>query len=81
MPCWELFSEQDQGYRREVLPGGVPKVVAEAGVRQGWERWVGDEAAFVTIERFGASAPSGVLFEKYGITVEHVVSEAKHLLS
>lgn len=82
MPSWELFAHQDAAYRQEVLPSGLaPKVVVEAGIRQGWERWVGDDAAFVTVETFGASAPYQILFEKYGITVEHVVAEARRLLS
>jgi len=82
MPCWELFEQQDEGYQQEVLPRGVAaKVVVEAGIRQGWDRWVGNDAAFVTIERFGASAPYEVLYEKYGITVERVVAEAQRLLS
>ncbi len=81
MPCWELFEEQDENYRADVLPSGVPKVVIEAGVRQGWDRWVGNDAAFVTIDRFGASAPAEVLFEKFGITVEHAVAAAQRLLS
>jgi transketolase len=81
MPCWELFERQDADYQEEVLPRGVPKVVVEAGIRQGWDRWVGTDAAFVTIDRFGASAPYSVLYEKYGITAERVVAEAQRLLS
>ena len=81
MPCWELFELQDEAYRVEVLPSGVPKVVIEAGIRQGWDRWVGNDAAFVTIDRFGASAPAELLFEKFGITVEHAVAAAQRLLS
>jgi len=56
-------------------------VVIEAGVRQGWERWAGPDAGFITIETFGASAPYEVLYEKFGITVERIVSEAERLLS
>ncbi|UCH30897.1 MAG: transketolase [Myxococcales bacterium] len=81
MPCWELFERQDESYRRQVLPEGVAKVVIEAGVRQGWDRWVGNDAAFITIDRFGASAPYKVLFEKLGITAERAVAEAQRLLS
>ncbi|HSN81080.1 MAG TPA: transketolase [Polyangiales bacterium] len=82
MPCWELFERQDAAYRDEVLPRNVTaKVVVEAGVRQGWERWVGADAAFITIETFGASAPYQVLYEKFGITVERIVTEAQRLLS
>jgi len=82
MPCWELFEQQDEAYQQEVLPRGkAVKVVVEAGVRQGWDRWVGNDAAFVTMDRFGASAPYQVLYEKFGITVERVVAEAQRLLS
>ena len=82
MPCWELFEQQAEGYQQEVLPRGViAKVVVEAGIRQGWDRWVGNDAAFVTVDEFGASAPYQVLYEKYGITVERVVAEAQRLLS
>ncbi len=82
MPCWELFEKQDQAYQQEVLPrGDAVKVVVEAGIRQGWDRWVGNDAAFVTMDRFGASAPYEVLYEKFGITAERVVAEAQRLLS
>ncbi|MEM7136653.1 MAG: transketolase [Myxococcota bacterium] len=81
MPCWELFEAQGVEYQREVLPSDVPAVVVEAGIRQGWDRWVGSAAAFVTVDKFGASAPYKTLYEKYGITVEHVVAEAQRLLS
>ncbi|MDH3199544.1 MAG: transketolase [Myxococcales bacterium] len=81
MPCWELFAQQGEDYQREVLPKETPKVVVEAGIRQGWDRWVGNDAAFVTVEKFGASAPYKVLFEKYGLTAENVAAQAKRLLS
>jgi transketolase len=82
MPCWKLFEKQDEAYQQEVLPrGDAVKVVVEAGVRQGWDRWVGNDAAFVTMNQFGASAPYEVLYEKFGITVERVVAEAQRLLS
>ena len=82
MPCWELFEKQDASYQQEVLPrGDAVKVVVEAGIRQGWDRWVGNDAAFVTMDQFGASAPYEVLYEKFGITVERVVAEAQRLLS
>jgi len=81
MPCWELFAEQDEDYQQEVLPRNTPVVVVEAGIRQGWDRWVGNDAAFVTIETFGASAPYQELFEHYGLTPKRVVEEARELLS
>ena len=76
-----LLEAQDEEYRNGILPRDVPKVVVEAGIRQGWERWVGSDAAFVTVDRFGASAPYQVLYEKYGLTAEHVVAQAQLLLS
>ena len=82
MPCWKLFEIQDEAYQQEVIPrGDAVKVVIEAGIRQGWDRWVGNDAAFVTMDQFGASAPYEILYEKFGITVERVVAEAQRLLS
>jgi transketolase len=81
MPSWELFAEQSRDYRNAVLPPEVTaRVVVEAGIRMGWERWVGADGGFVTLERFGASAPDKTLFEKLGITPGAVVAEAKRLL-
>jgi transketolase len=78
MPSWELFAEQDDAYRDEVLPPTLPKVSVEAGVTMGWERWV-DRA--VGIDRFGASAPGAEVLEKLGINGENVAQVAKDLLS
>ena len=74
MPSLELFAAQDEDYRELVLPPGVPSVSVEAGVAQGWERWV-DES--VSIEWFGASAPGGVVMERLGMTVEAVAAAAR----
>ena len=58
MPCWELFAEQPQDYRDEVIPPDVrARLSVEAGISHGWERWIGDAGASVAIDRFGASAP------------------------
>ncbi len=81
MPCWELFEMQDDAYRRSVLSPETPTVVIEAGVRQGWDRWVGKDATFVTMDQFGASAPYAVLYEQFRITAERVVTEAQALLA
>jgi transketolase len=78
MPSWELFAEQEDSYRDEVLPPTLPRVSVEAAVTMGWERWV-DRA--VGIDRFGASAPGELVLEKLGITGEHVAQVAKDLLS
>jgi transketolase len=77
MPSWELFAAQDDGYRDAVLPPGLPSVSVEAGVAQGWERWV-DRT--VSIERFGASAPGAEVLEKLGITAENTARTARELL-
>ncbi|MEM1235408.1 MAG: transketolase [Pseudomonadota bacterium] len=86
MPCWELFEAQDEAYRKRVLPGGPVRVAVEAGVRMGWDAWIfgergkRDKGAFVGMEGFGASAPGGELFEKFGITAEGVANAARNLL-
>ena len=81
-PSWDLFSEQSQEYRDSVLPPRITaRLAVEAGVSQGWHRWVGDKGAVVSIERFGASAPGKVVFKEYGFTVENVLSKAQDLLS
>ena len=77
MPSWELFAAQDDGYRDSVLPPGLPAVAVEAGVSQGWERWVD---RVVAIDRFGASAPGPLVLEKLGITAEHTARAARELL-
>ena len=79
MPSWELFAAQDAGYRRAVLPVGVPRVSVEAGRTWGWERWIGDGEA-VGIDHFGASAPAEVLAEKFGMTAENVCAAARRVL-
>jgi len=81
MPSWRLFMEQDPAYREAVLPPEVrSRVSVEAGTTLGWERWIGDRGASVGIDRFGASAPWTVLYEKFGITTERVVEQARIVL-
>jgi len=80
-PSWELFALQDKGYQDSVLlPGVRARIAVEAGVSQGWDRWVGDAGTVISVEKFGASAPYEVLYEKYGITVENVVSTARGMM-
>jgi transketolase len=78
MPSWELFAAQDEAYRDGVLPPGVPSVAVEAGISQGWERWV-DRT--VSIERFGASAPGAEVLRRLGITPEAVAGAAAELVA
>jgi transketolase len=78
MPCWELFEKQSQEYKDSVLPPDVKaRVGIEAGVEQGWKKWLGDNGIFIGMSSFGASAPGKICFEKFGITVEKVVEAAK----
>jgi transketolase len=78
LPSWELFEAQPQAYRDSVLPPAVlARVAVEAGVPQGWERYVGPFGAVVGVEgRFGASAPAQVVMEKYGFTAANVAEKA-----
>jgi transketolase len=81
MPCWELFGEQPQEYRDEVLPRDVrARVSIEAGITHGWERWVGDHGVSIGVDRFGASAPYTRIYEELGLTSERVAAEAAALL-
>jgi len=81
-PSWELFEEQPQSYKEEVLPTSVPlRLGVEAAVAQGWERYLGPQGQMISIERFGASAPYKVLTEKFGFTISNIVSEAEVMLS
>ena len=77
MPSWDLFEQQDDDYRDDVLPADVPKLAIEAGVRFGWDRYAED---VVSIDRFGASAPGDVVMRELGITPEHAVERALALL-
>ena len=80
MPCMELFEEQSAKYQRDTLGGDLPKVAVEAGVRFGWDRWIGYEGGFVGMSSFGASAPYTDLYEKFGITPEGVAKAVNALL-
>ena len=77
MPCWELFAAQPAGYREAVIPPDLPSLAVEAGVTQGWERWV-DRA--LGVDRFGASAPGNVVLAELGMNPDRVVTEVRKLL-
>ena len=77
MPSVELFREQPDDYRRQVLPLEVPKLVVEAGVPQGWRDTVGEGCVAIGIERFGASAPGKIVLEKLGFTGESISDRAR----
>jgi transketolase len=81
LPSWHLFERQGEAYRDAVLPPSITaRLSVEAATSFGWERWIGDGGRAISIERFGASAPSDVLFEEFGFTVDNVVEVARRLL-
>jgi transketolase len=80
-PSWELFAEQDTAYQDAVLPADIEaRVAVEAGISQGWHRWVGSKGRVLALDRYGASAPAKTVFEKLGFTVENVVAMATELI-
>ncbi len=82
LASWQLFGRQDAAYRESVLPAACRRRLAvEAGVTFGWERWVGDEGEIIGLDRFGASAPAGTLFEQFGFTADNVYARAKAVLN
>lgn len=82
LPSWELLEAQPDDYRRELLPDDIrARLAVEAGIKFGWERYVGLDGAIIGMDGFGASAPGPVLFEKFGFTVDEIVRVAERLLS
>jgi transketolase len=80
-PSWELFAQQPQEYRDEVLPPSIKaRVSIEAGVSLGWHRWVGDNGAIIAVDTFGASAPYQEIYERYGLTADNVVANTLRVL-
>ena len=78
MPCWELFEAQPKAYRDETL-GMAPRIAVEAAGKFGWTRYVGSEEDVIGMDGFGASAPAGILYEKFGITASAIVARARAL--
>jgi transketolase len=81
MPSTNVFDRQDAAYRSSVLPAGLPRVAVEAGVTDGWYKYVGLDGAVIGLDRFGESAPAGELFKYFGITAEAVVAAVKKVLA
>ena len=81
LPCWELFFAQDDAYRDSVLGDGLPRVSVEAAATFGWERVVGSDGLVVGVDRFGASAPAGVIAERFGFTADQVADRVADFLS
>ena len=80
MPSFRLFDEQDAAYKAALFPENTPKLAVEAGVTMGWYKYVGHNGGVIGLDRFGASAPGAIALEKLGISVAHVVEEAKKLV-
>jgi transketolase len=80
MPSTNVFDRQDEAWRAAVLPPGVPRVAVEAGVTDGWYKYVGLEGAVVGLDRFGESAPAGALFTLFGFTPENVARTVMSVL-
>ncbi len=72
LPCWELFDKQNDSYKKEILGTGSKKVVIEAGIKMGWEKYAGDNGLFITIDEFGRSAPESDLADYFGFTLSKV---------
>ncbi|WP_082382732.1 transketolase [Brevundimonas sp. DS20] len=77
VPCFELFEQQDAAYRASVIGRGTVRVAVEAAIKQGWERFIGEDGAFIGMTGFGASAPAEVLYDKFGVTADAVVAAVK----
>lgn len=81
MPCMDIFAEQDAAYQESVLPKKVSKrVVVEAGSSMSWGKYIGPDGCYITMDDFGASAPAGQLFEKYGFTAEKIACRVKEYM-
>ncbi len=81
LPCWDVFNSQPEQYQEAVLPKQIQaRVGIEAAASLGWHRWVGPNGALLTLDRFGASAPEKIVFEKLGFTAEHVAAVSNDLL-
>jgi transketolase len=81
MPCAEVYDRQEAAYKTALLPDAVPKIAVEAGVTDGWWKYVGHRGRVVGIDTFGESAPGGPLFKHFGFTVEHVVATVRKVLA
>jgi transketolase len=81
MPSWELFDRQPADYRQSVLPSAVrARVAVEAGIKLGWEHYIGLDGVVVGMDGFGASAPAEVLYQEFGLTADNVAAQARQLL-
>jgi transketolase len=80
IPCTNVFDRQDAAYKASVLPKGLPRVAVEAGVTDLWWKYVGIDGKVIGLDRFGESAPAGLLFKEFGFTTDNVVNTVKSIL-
>jgi transketolase len=81
LPSWEIFDRQPLEYRENVLPPAITaRIAVEAGIKLGWEHYVGLSGKIIGMETFGASAPASILFEKFGFTADKIIAAAEALL-
>jgi transketolase len=79
MPCWELFDQQNETYKKEIL-GDCPRIAIEAACEMGWSKYTGDKGVFIGMSGFGASGPAPELYTHFGITSKAVVNKARAIL-
>ncbi len=80
MPCWELFDQQSTQYKADLLDNSSLKIAIEAGIKQGWEKYIGRDGVFIGMHNFGASAPADALYQHFGITKKRIIEIAKDRL-
>lgn len=82
LPSWEIFDKQSEEYREVVLPRETTtRIAVEAGIRLGWEHYVGLTGKIIGMSGFGASAPGPILYERFGLTSDRIIGAARELLS
>ena len=86
LPSWELFKEQDEKYKKKLLPRGTVRIAIEAGVKLGWEQWLYENGgnqtrtSFIGMKSFGASAPAKDIFDHFQINVDEICRQAQILI-
>jgi len=81
MPSVELFEKQPSEYKEKILPSGkIPRLITEAGISMGWDRYMGKKGSMIGMTRFGASAPGGTLMKKFGFTADNIIQKAMELM-
>ena len=81
VPCLDILMQQDEAYIEALLGTHTVQIAIEAGISQGWSDLIGRKGTFIGMNSFGASAPAGTLYEKFGITAEAIVAAAKAKLA